>query len=548
MYKALIVDDERLVREDLKIIIKEENLPLELIGEGKDGQEAFELININPPDIIITDVRMPVMDGITLMKNVKSLYRNTKFIIISGFSEFEYAREALELGAVGYVLKPIRNEDLARVIKKACSELDEVKNASRESERKKLLEKENLMLSIEKSLNSLLFDEDHDRDIYRRIAGEIPGLEDSCFVLGIFHIDHPKTYESCFNENDFNLVRFSVRNILEELCTGNKFLFNNFKDKMELLIMFYDSSECQVLRDTNSFIYDSYIKIRSLISISLTVGVSNPHNGLLQLTRCYEEAKYALDQRFAGGNNQIYKFQDVKALHRSGFRFPEFKIQTLGIYLEHLSPGDDLEDIERVIRDIFSTECLRYAISIHLKMIFVDIISMIKKLCERLGLNIIDFIDESAVSGEILEVFSNNRDVERYIRELVRKIMVSAKSVSMDTKSLIPRIEEYIKNHFHEDISLDTIAQVNQVSSKYLSRVFKNLKGKSFSDYLAEIRMKRAKELLETTQMGIQDIAASVGYPDHQYFHRVFKRHTGVTPNDYRMQNRIKGLNCRQGR
>jgi YesN/AraC family two-component response regulator len=160
---------------------------------------------------------------------------------------------------------------------------------------------------------------------------------------------------------------------------------------------------------------------------------------------------------------------------------------------------------------------------------------MIISFCKHHHINPDLFINEGVVRGDIISTFGNNSDIADYIYCLIEKILQTEKTTILDIKQLVHETERYINTHFYEDISLNAIAERNHVDLKHLSKVFKSIVGSPFSEYLMEVRLKRAVELLSTTDMEIQEIARSVGYADHQYFHRLFKKKMNMTPNQYRM-------------
>ncbi|MDO8686267.1 MAG: helix-turn-helix domain-containing protein, partial [Clostridiales bacterium] len=477
------------------------------------------------------------MDGISLVRSAREFSRDMSFLIISGFAEFEYAKEALELGVAGYVLKPIKNDELARAVRTACAEVDARRSATMERRISHLMEKENLSLFAEKSLNAILSGQEQYNNVCGKVFERLPELKNSFCMLAIFHIDHPKTYSSSFSENDFDLLRFSVKNVLEEVCCDKALCFSSYKDKTSLFVVCYGQKQCQVALDSSNFISDIYLKLCRTASISVTVGTSDVHKDLSSLPKCYEEANHALDRRYVNGSGKLYRYAEMKVLVKSEFHFPEHKLQTLKIFLESLDYSKGTAGVEKIIEDIFSVKYLEFVTSAHLKMLFVETARIVIRFCEHMGLDIFSFIDESEASGESLADYGNVLDMGQFFIDLIKNIVAANKFGSNDIKILIHRVENYICNNFHTNIQLDVVALKFGLNSKYLSRVFKCLTGSNFCDYLSDIRLQKAKELLKNTQMMIQDIALNVGYNDHQYFHRVFKKYCGVTPNEFRVQN-----------
>jgi two-component system, response regulator YesN len=531
MYKVLIADDERLVREDVKNIISEGDLPLELVGEAKNGQEALDMVEETYPDIVITDIRMPLMNGIDLIKNIRMKYSDIKFIIISGHAEFEYAREALSLGVMDYILKPLENAKITRVIMKVCKEIDKMKGVESEL-------RNNFNYNIEKYLNNLIFNYEHKAGSWVDIVQMIPDLEKEYYSLIIIHGVQPELRRSEFIKEEYDMERFDAGNMIRELCSVKMILFNNLRDKTEILIVTHASAGAEVIRQNNIFVNNCFLKINKGMGIPITSGISNCFRGAENLQKSYKEAKYAVNMRFINGNNNIYRYSDVEVLYKREYKTPERKLKALEIGLHHIESSAVLPDISKTVKDIFSHDGIMAAGAGHVQMLYMDVIKAIMHYCECYNINIFDFIDEKVVYGENIGDFNSKTDIEEYVLILMIKIIEARKSKHSDTRLLIKEVEKYIEKHFQENISFTGVAKQYRVNSTYLSRVFKTVTGKSLSRYLEDIRIDTARLLLEQSDNAIQEISSSVGYTDNQYFHRVFKKGTGMTPNEYRIKKR----------
>lgn len=535
MYKLLIVEDERLIRERLKFLIKTVKLPLELVGEAKNGEEALALILEHHPDIVITDVRMPVMDGIELVKKSKLTYEAVRFIIISGYADFNYAREALSAGVIDYILKPVESIGLFNSLQKACSEIDRIKKTNMELKIKKELEVKNAGHELENILDELVFSDEADLKSSKNLIRYCPELEKGWYALIIFHISHPKTFESKFKEDDFNLIRFSIDNIIREICSDKKaVVFKNIRDKAEIIVLCHAATEQAVLHECKALASYCFIQVDKFLHFALTIGVSSGHNSLFKLSEGYRQAKFALVQRFTKGSNKIFNYGEVIPGCKYNYDF-EPKLRTLDICLQNMNSHDSLKSLKYIICSIFSNIDLQGANVEDIKLLFGEVIKKIVAFCKYRDINANLFINEGAIRGDIISSFGNSSDIVDYIYLLIEKILQIEKTTFLGIKQLVHETERYIKAHFYEEISLNVIAEKNHVDLKHLSKVFKSIAGLPFSDYLMEIRLKRARELLVTTDMEIQEIAKSVGYSDHQYFHRLFKKKMSVTPNQFRM-------------
>lgn len=534
MYKLLIVDDERLIRERLKFLLKTINIPLELIGEAKNGEEALALISEKSPDIVITDIRMPVMDGIELVKQAKLRNGNAKFIIVSGYAEFEYAKEALAAGVLDYVLRPVDSIRLYNSLQKACNEIDRMKKTNIDLQDKIELEASNVKKVIENDLNGLIFSDQSELKSYMNLVKSYPELEKCWYTLIIFHISNPKT--SKFDGNDFDLIHFSIDNIIREIG-GNKnvILFNNIRDKSELLAICFATTEYAVISECKAFASNCYINIDRFLHSALTIGIGSNYSSLSMLCECYRKAKHALMQRFAQGSNKIFNYSEVISKHKSNNTFFEPKLQTLDICFQNMNSYDSLKNLRSIVSSIFCGEDLHGASTEDIQILFSEVIRRIVSFCKHNSVDAYTLINEGVVRGDIISTFENSNDIVDYICCLIEKILQTEKTTNSDIKQLVHKTERYIKVHFYEDISLNSIAEQNHVDLKYLSKVFKSVVGSTFSDYLMKVRLERAIELLSTTDIDIQEIARSVGYSDHQYFHRLFKKKMSMTPNQYRM-------------
>jgi YesN/AraC family two-component response regulator len=371
MYKLLIVDDERLIRERLKFVLKTINLPLELVGEAKNGEEALVLLSEKSPDIVITDIRMPVMDGIELVKQAKLRHENAKFIIISGYAEFDYAREALAAGVIDYVLRPVESMGLSKSLQKACNEVERIKKTDMDLKVKNELEARNAGQAIENYLNELIFLDESDPTSCRNLVTSCPELKKDWYTLIIFHISHPKTLKSQFQENDFNLVRFSIDNIIREIGKSrNVIIFNNTRDRAEILALCHDPTEHAVIRECMAFANYCFINVDQFLHSALTVGISNNHNSLSQLSECYRQAKHALMQRFAQGSNKIFNYTDVISCRKTKNNLSEPKLQTLDVCLQSINSYNSLKNVRNIISSIFFDAGLQGANTEDIQILF----------------------------------------------------------------------------------------------------------------------------------------------------------------------------------
>lgn len=533
MYKLLIVDDEKLVREELKILLDEEKLPVRMAGEAKNGQEALNLILDLLPDIVITDVRMPVMDGIELIKTCQKMDIAAKFIIISGYAEFEYVKEALESGVLDYVLKPAKSSDLSNAVKKAIMSINRQRQIDMDLKEKVELEKEKMVQRLDHCLNELIFSEKPDPACSEFVVNRIPEIKNAVYAVSVFCMHRTGTSHTASYNDNLDRKRFYANQIMREFSQGKRIIFNNMPEKTEILALCYGNFEKEVELSSIDFAKRCFSMMREYFNISITAGISSCGRELQRLGEYYMEAKQSSFRRFTGHRDGVFYYIDA-AKNKQDFKLPGHKLQTLEVCMQHLKQGSSLESVRKIVRDIFSEESLAGAAMASIQMLFTQILAGIFHFYESRSIQSVEFIKKNMVSTDILNTFSSNTDIEEFIIGLIKKIVDMDAAEVQDAKSMVCEIKKFIDTHFHEDIGLITVADHYHLNFKYLSKVFKNMTGLPFCEYLTMVRMDRAKMLLEETKLEITEIADSVGYSNQEYFYKVFKKTTGKTPGEYR--------------
>ncbi|NLY18223.1 MAG: response regulator [Clostridiaceae bacterium] len=349
MYRILIVDDERLIRKGLIAKLAHNNVSCSWIGEAGNGKEALEIIKAESPDIVITDIKMPVMDGIQLIRHCHEKFPDVKFLIMSGYAEFSYAEQALNMGVSAYILKPVDDEKFVKSINKIMKELSYSRNASKNARDVAVLEKDRDRLIRERTLNQLF----HSSGIIDRAKllekiGLEAGEAGCYYILAIIHVDSSSYYQSPFNYDDLVLIKFSIKNILEEIeCNCGKIIVDNQKDINQVLILFYGDDSRKIKTCCNNYIRNIYSKIRKHLHLSLTIGISGVEDKLT--SEIYRQARLAYEQRLVLGGNQIF-FYD-KIANSSLINVPEHKFKLLQRCMEI----SDFNGIKCILDDIFLT-------------------------------------------------------------------------------------------------------------------------------------------------------------------------------------------------
>jgi YesN/AraC family two-component response regulator len=529
MYKILIADDEKWIRKGIVAKINYHKFQFLQISEAADGEQAMDLIQKERPHIVITDIRMPYVDGIELIKRVKEEQIEVKFIIISGYAEFAYAEQAINMGVSGYILKPIRDKNFVEIMQKVINDLDSRNNIKMIENRKEILERDNENFALEQKINQLLHTAKKETIKEDNIDNRELGIitENMNYILAIINIDASNYYQSTFQYDDLELVKFSIKNILNEInkrCTI--MIFSNHKDRNQMFILFMDFEKNDVKIESNRFIMETYNKINGYLDISITIGVSDIQTRISN--ELYRHAKEAFDERLIHGNNNIYRFSSLN--RNLDFTFPHSKIKLLQKCIER----HDVKNIKIILNDIFSIENFKRAYAMHVRFVWLEVINMLIKIGGKLDFNSAEALELALVSEEIFEKFDHIDGLINYLYTTIIDVFKIGNYGEINSKDIITKAIQYIEQHYDEDLTVKKLAYKFAINPNYFSTLFKKEIGKTIIEYITDIRIQHACDLLRETEVSAAQIAQSIGYQDPQYFYRVFKKKVGKTPLEYR--------------
>lgn len=508
MYKVLIVDDERIIREGIANVIEWEQHKLILAGTAKDGIEAYEMINNINPDIVITDIIMPGMNGLDLIAKVSEEYKDITFVILSGHGEFNYASKAMAFGVKHYILKPCDENTIIPVLEKVIQEKNE---------------KENFLESINYNLKKVIpqVKEQFLREFV--MEGKYSSYEIDYF-LHLFDIKEDKfklIVLKIDGECDL-LEKFALRNIACEVIGENRVNLSSIvENNIVVLINTIDLEELSALftRIKETF----FRHFRAVISIA----VSN-ENSFINIQEMYTEVQECLKYEFYLGEGSIITNEDVK--FKDTDEVSEFKIDYDAIAVA-IKTGD-IESIDLKIKSFFEI--------VDKKKLEIEIA---KTYCIELFLVIIrqqnlEEIREYSKGIWKIETMHTLNQIYEYIKAEAAKISQSNyektnKNYGIIINDVVKCIEENIDN---ENLSLTWIAkEVLFMNENYLGKLFYKQTNEKFSQYVMRKRMEKAKELFLNYDYKIYEVAEKTGFGDNtQYFSQVFKKYTGNTPSDYK--------------
>lgn len=534
-HNVLIVDDEQLIRQGLRARIEYLGIDVDEIFEADNGLMALGIQDEHPIDLVITDIRMPDMDGLELIQEMQKKNNQIKFIVLSGYAEFSYAETAIRLGVKAYLLKPVSNDDLKDAFDKAYQEMEQTASIRQEVQMKKRMDREKHVYQQEKELNAL-FSSRETSVITREQLCTICGCDEQMwgreqvFYLAVLHINKESFEHQRFRPVDHELVRFTIRNIFEEIdAQCEKLLVNSLSDGRQLYGIFTLNDKKKLRMEVERI----FLRMRSVLEkkmgIYLTVGVSRCCSEVQGKEAA--EARQALKQRIIYGKANIYFYEDIKILGEQ--EFPVSQLHLLEQYMEH----NEIFKVKNLVQEIFSEELVKKYGSAYLRIMWIRILNILLHHYDRRGRNAAE-IEKLLQSYNLPDQIQSIQEIRQKIVEMVMECVSMESVTDANARSKIQMAVGYIQEHFGENLTVNDLAEHYGMSPNYFSSMFKKEMSRSAVNYITELRINQARELLYHSELSVVDISKKVGYEDSQYFFRVFKKYLGMTPLQYREESR----------
>ncbi|BCS80095.1 response regulator [Anaerocellum diazotrophicum] len=505
MRRVLIVDDEKLIRKGIRTIL-ERNLGNLEITEAMNGKEALDLLLKDKYDILFIDIRLPVMDGITVLKKIQNIKQKPKIIIISGYDEFSYAKECMQLGARGYLLKPIDKKELLEFVQKLIYEIEEEEKSQR------LLSFQRFMRTkmIESEVNNVIFSGIDINTFAKRLYDLDIKIDEQ--YLGIYLL-FPL---SNLDDNNFNFEEQKLN--LNKIVPNDSYIITIYNQRRDMLIL---TKNLFSLQEINSLFENTYRK-------KVYIGIYNEMRRIDEIKLIYENASKAAIWAFLC-QNQSEIYSNVLAKKYEALRISE----NIEKFKELILAGKRAEAIG-FVENIFEKNILNFQLEDILNLTNEIYTKVIDWFCHHIPKKILDIHE-----FQNLNCIFNFQTFSEYVGHLKKFVIDSTKMISslkgiLNVKDEIDKAIDYINKNYNKDINMALVANYVSLNYYYFSTIFKEKTGMSFLDYLNKIRIEKAKELLVKTNLKIWEIAEKVGYKNPKHFARIFKDITGITPNEYR--------------
>lgn len=511
MYHILIADDESIIRQGLKYIIDWESFGFSIIGEASNGLEALEIMKSKSPDLVLLDIRMPKLSGLEVVREARKAGFQGKVIILSGYSDFNYAREAIAQGVQYYLTKPIEEDELEKII------IDMSKQLQEEARKKQILDN-----YLEKAKENIL------KDLFHNTFNEVYyNPEDLNMVAATYQVVIYEKYS-----HNVDAPSYSFADLLRVTNKGNNSFDSVEMDQKHIVLLKGDYARLR-FQDFLSR-YERMLKPQKgslLDSIFLVYG--RPVETLTDIHLSYEDASYLMERRFFCSESQHtlgYEellHLDTKALPLSHELCSEYSVKFVD-YIQAFNKNqieDTLSELqEKLYRsNVSPTEIKRF---------LTDMYLMVKEQVYHLySKSEIPFLPNRTIIEQITAKF--------YLYEIMDLFQAQCNMMlhsigDTSREHVIDSIVHYIKHNYMENMKLETIAPLFGYNSSYLGKIFNKKIGMNFNAYVDTVRVEESKKLLEHGNLKVYEIAAQVGYQNVDYFHMKFKKYMNMSPAEYR--------------
>lgn len=529
MYNILLVDDEPIVRLQIRTLDDWSHYGYEIAFEAQNGLEAIEWLDQPGArcDVLLTDISMPKMSGIELIQKVREVDKHIPIIVLSSYNDFQYVRDAFKLGVQDYVLKSeLTSGQLLKLLQKAAETIAD-------THRSKMVKLDNLSVLahslLQDSLNGIV-----PENIKEKINTYELRLSACNIIIALFSIDDFRLLgerhgnEVLIRLNNSVLAIFSQK--LKEYGIGE---YVSLKNGIFAVIASFEDekSSLRIMEKFNTFISAVKESLSQMLNISVTVGVSSINNGYDSIPMLFKQAQNAMALKLIYGKGKVIHQHDIKSIPAAGESSAPGMESKLLQAIESADNDRIRQELKQLSRHIVSLEPsnLNAVYDFYLQLIYSVLYHFSKK----------DIKPEDVFGKEVnfydrMTKFETIDEINVFIENITMYLAEEIREKSENIPARIKKAKEYMKAHFHENISLKLVSDHLQISETYLSTLFTKEIGESFISYLTRLRIDKAKELLKTTNMTINEISECVGYYNQEHFSRIFKKHESVSPNKFR--------------
>ncbi len=520
MLKVLLVDDEPYVLEGLKVMMDWEAHGFRICGEASNGEDALEIVRVCNPDLIITDISMPGIDGLELIRLSNEKLKSTaKYVILSGYDDFSYAKRAMLYNASNYLLKPLDDAELNSVVAKLAEQIRQ--------ERKKT-ENVNKQLSFIANQSIVrLINGDNKPSLIGRVGMLLDIAEDEDIRCILFEVDSADSWAQAEEKTGLNMNKAKAGKVIED-ALDPAFQFRIFEDGKGRIGLIA-SEKMPFFNSLEELAQSLLLQLNQTFGDVVYASISDSEKGLSSISKAYRQALFAIGFKFYSPDKSLINYENVKGLNIN-FELCTDNYNTL---LE-LIRSNRTEEIEPAVSRLFENFLENHSAP----QIIISYLMSFQMELVKLIMEISGDLQEFLTLALDFQKNSEHMNMSELQGEFLKQCLSAASHIN-DFKQgnpqyIVCEVKNYIKQNYCKDIKLKEVARHFYMNSVYLGQLFKKFSGMQFNDYLNTVRIEEAKKLLQRTDMKVCEISSAVGYNDPKYFLSKFKAITNLPPSAFK--------------
>ena len=534
--KILIIDDDPLVRIALKTLVNWEEHGFELAGEAEDGEKGLEMIERLHPDIVMLDIKMPKLDGIGVLKRLSAMEDRPRTLVLSSYDDFELVKEAIKLGADDYLLKLDSDfGNILEVMEKLANDILDSRRQKKESEQFSQQVQKNIhILRRNFFYNAINKFYSSEAEMAQSMKFLDIRLESDYLYCFLIKADKLRVMDGEHNEN-VPVLSYAVVNIAEEIVSGTLHSYCMEWNIGEFCVIAAPEDPHARIPVEELTTYGSRLvdMLREYLNLPAQVGVGEGGSGLKGMQEAHHNANNSFFNRFFKSDETVFLWNNTFVPHQSKEYLPVFGMK------DELFEALNFRDakrvgsmLENVANDLQTMGLSRGEVcNVVLKLYY-----MVSEYFEQNGADVKDVLRSRPWGYDDLIHIENVAAARDRVLSLKADLEQYLKNDAGGSGGSLAVAKQYINEHFSEEISLTDVANKVGLTPSYLSNLLKKETGKSYSEYLIDLRIEKAKALIRSTNHKIYEISEMVGYPNTFYFSRLFKRQTGKTPGEFKKQ------------
>lgn len=534
LYRILLVDDEEEVRKGIIRKIDWEHLGFQMAGDAENGEDALEKIEQLKPDVVMTDIRMPYMDGLTLAGRIRQKYPSMKVLIFSGYDDFEYAQQAIKLNVTEYILKPVNVEELTailnRVHKNLDDEIEQLRNISLIRERYR----NSLPIIREFFLNELVQGNVAEEEVRPKLEEYGIDILDArkliAAVISVEREEREQEHQSLPFQQEKKLIPISVRGLVEDQLRGYFRIIGFDSADGIAIIAAIDQQNTQT--GFINLLTDICKETRRILGVTVTIGVGHSSSQPEQVSESYQSAVDALGYKAIVGIGGTIYIGDMEPVSRGKLQLNQKDESELESRIKFGTP----ETIEEEVRALAGRMDDSRVHASQYQVYMLSLVNCITRLIQQYDMDLRQVFDADGGLMKLLGGGQNQEEFSIWLSQVACRMNETINSRRNNTtRQVIEEAKKYIQEHYQEpDLSVEMICRQLHMSPAYFSTMFRKETGKTCVAYLTDVRLNKAVELLNQTNDKTYMIAEKVGYQEQNYFSYVFKKNFGVSPTKYR--------------